>query len=127
MDVLSLGSEHSPQAVSAAVRGEIDLATADDLLLRLLMLAGPASGEVTLDLSQVTFIDCSGLRALIALEQHVRAAGGRVRVSALSAPVARVFELAHPYGHHLLAPPAPAAVHRATAPDEAARPMAAAV
>jgi anti-anti-sigma factor len=107
MDVLSGGPG---QPVSAAVCGEVDLSTAEDLLLRLRMLAGPATGEITLDLSRVTFIDCSGLRALLALDRHVRTAGGRVRVSAVSAPVARLFELVGLPGDEgggLLASPAP--------------------
>jgi anti-anti-sigma factor len=108
MDVLSYGPERFPQPISAAVRGEVDLATAEDLLLRLRMLAGPATGEITLDLSQVTFIDCSGLRALLALDHQLRTVGGRVWVTALSPQVARLFELVGPYGdgHDLLAPPA---------------------
>ena len=75
------------------MRGDIDLATAGDLLLRLLMLAGPASGAIALDLSQVTFIDCAGLRTLIALDRHARSTGGSVHVAAVSLPVARLFEL----------------------------------
>lgn len=124
MDVLSHGSEHSLQPISAAVRGEVDLATAEDLLLRLLLLAGPATGEIILDLSQVTFMDCAGLRALIALDHHVRTVGGRVRLTALSPPVARLFELVRPHAnsHDLLAPPTPPALRHAAADTMAAQP-----
>lgn len=72
-----------------AVRGEVDLATADELLVRLRTL----SGTILLDLSQITFIDCAGLRTLRAFEQHVATAGGSVHVAAVSLPVARLFEL----------------------------------
>ncbi len=122
MDVISLGPEQSPQAVSAAVRGEVDLATAADLLLRLQLLAGPVSCEIALDLSQVTFIDCSGLRALVALDRQVRTVGGRVRVTAASVSVARLFELVRPCGEdrELLAPLELSALRRATIPDGAA-------
>jgi anti-anti-sigma factor len=77
-----------------AVRGEVDLATAGDLLLRLRMLADPVSGPILLDLSQITFIDCSGLRVLRVFERYVATAGGSVRVAAVSLAVARLFELA---------------------------------
>lgn len=91
MDVISTRRDQFLHAIT--VRGDIDLATAGDLLLRLLMLAGPASGAIALDLSQVTFIDCAGLRTLIALDRHARSTGGSVHVSAVSLPVARLFEL----------------------------------
>ena len=63
-----------------AVRGEVDLATAGDLLLRLRMLTDPVSEPILPDLSQITFIDCSGLRAF---ERHVATAGGSVHVAAV--------------------------------------------
>ena len=95
MDVVSIGRDELVQSIT--VRGEIDLATAGDLLLRLLMLAGPATGPIALDLSQVTFIDCTGLRTLIALGRHARTSGGSVQVAAASAVVARLFELIRPH------------------------------
>lgn len=121
MDVLSYGREHDSRLICAAVRGEVDLATADDLLLRLRMLAGPATAEIILNLSQVTFIDCSGLRALVALEHLVRASGGRVRVTALSAAAARLFELVRPHwgSDSILDPSAPDALRPAGASDHA--------
>jgi anti-anti-sigma factor len=76
------------------VRGDVDLATAGEFLLRLQLLATPASGVVTLDLSQVTFMNGAGLRALIAFDELVRATGAGVHVVAVSLPVARLLELA---------------------------------
>jgi len=75
------------------VSGEIDVATAGDLLLRLRTLACPADGPILLDLSLVTFMDCAGLRTLRAFDKYVAAAGGSVNVAAVSPPVARLFEL----------------------------------
>ena len=91
MDVVSIGRDELVQSIT--VRGEIDLATAGDLLARLLMLAGPGHGAIVLDLSQVSFIDCTGLRALIALDRHTRTCGVTVHVAAASFPVVRLFEL----------------------------------
>jgi anti-anti-sigma factor len=91
-----------------AVRGEVDLATAGDLLLRLRILAGPASGPILLDLSQTTFMDCAGLRALQAFDQYVAAAGGSVHVAAVSLPVARLFELTALLGDAAQIPAPPA-------------------
>jgi anti-sigma B factor antagonist len=89
------------------IRGEADLATADALLLRLMVLVGTATAQISLDLSQITFIDCSGLRALSATDRHVRSAGGSIRVVAVSPEVARLFELIGSHGvlPRILAPP----------------------
>lgn len=100
-----------------AVRGEVDLATADELLVRLRTLTDARRGPILLDLSQITFIDCAGLRTLRAFEQHVATAGGSVHVAAVSLPVARVFELLAP---HTGAPPIPAPPAPAPEPHPAA-------
>jgi anti-anti-sigma factor len=117
MDVISTRRDQFLHAIT--VRGDIDLATAGDLLLRLVMLTGPATGRIALDLSQVTFIDCAGLRTLIALDQHARTTGGSVHVSAASLPAARLFELAalHADPAYVLAPPDPDAAPCAAALD----------
>ena len=75
------------------VRGETDLANAGDLLSRLVLLAGAATGQIALDLSQVTFMDCAGLRTLAEIDRLVTAGGGSVRVASVSPAVARLFEL----------------------------------
>jgi len=73
-------------AISA--RGEIDLATKDRLQAALAPLL---HGErpLLLELSQVTFIDCAGLRVL----QSARLSHGRFAVIAPSAAVVRLLEL----------------------------------
>ncbi len=105
MDVVSTRCDKYLHAIT--VRGDVDLATAGDLFLRLVMLAGPATGRVALDLSQVVFIDCAGLRTLVAFDRHARTLGGSVHVAAASLPVARLFELAalHAGPAYVLAPP----------------------
>jgi anti-anti-sigma factor len=117
MDALSTRRDDFLHVVT--VRGDIDLATAADLLLRLVILVGPVSGPIALDLSQVTFIDCAGLRTLIALGRHARTSGGSVQVTAASPPVARLFELVglHVGPAHVLALHDLDAAQRAAAPD----------
>jgi len=91
MDVVSTRRDELLHVIT--VRGEIDLATAGDLLLRLMLLAGSATGAIVLDLSWVTFIDCTGLRTLLAVNRHACTSGGSVQVAAASPAVARLFEL----------------------------------
>ena len=59
------------------LRGELDLAGIDRFE-RLVTGAGPATFVV--DLRALTFIDSSGLRALIMADERVRADGGRIIV-----------------------------------------------
>jgi hypothetical protein len=55
MDVLSRGPERYAQSISAAVRGEVDLAAADNMLVRLRMPAGAAPGEIA---KAMAFLSC---------------------------------------------------------------------
>ena len=91
MDAFLSGGDRNHPMI--AVRGETDLATAGDLFRQLVLLTGAATEQIALDLSQVTFMDCAGLRALSAIDRHMSASGGSVRVAAVSPAVARLFEL----------------------------------
>jgi anti-sigma B factor antagonist len=71
--------------------GELDLHEADDLSARL-ALEGQGWGDLTLDTSQLTFIDSSGLRALLRVAESLAGRGNLVLRSP-SPPVRRVLEL----------------------------------
>jgi anti-sigma B factor antagonist len=72
--------------------GEIDLATAGEVEAQLAPLWNDGLREVVLDLSQVTFIDSSGLRVVV--EAGQAAARHRVAFTVLPGPpaVQRAFE-----------------------------------
>jgi anti-anti-sigma factor len=81
-----------------ALHGELDLATpGSELLAQLPALGSAASGLVALDLSGVSFLDCSGLRALLALQQWIHREGGHLCLAATSPAVALVFDLLAEY------------------------------
>jgi len=61
-------SEH---ATTVVVAGDVDLATAPKLQAALVAV----DGDVIVDLSEVSFLDSSGLSALIAGRKHAVAAG----------------------------------------------------
>lgn len=70
------------------VRGEIDLTT-HDTLVRMLDNAAAGSQDVIVDLSRTTFMDSSGLRALMELWQSQTAAGLDLLIRNPSDPILR--------------------------------------
>ncbi|WP_406171246.1 STAS domain-containing protein [Streptomyces canus] len=60
--------------------GEIDLATAGFLAEHLDAATAADRPDVLVDLRQVEFFDCSGLRVLCRAESRARERGGRLRV-----------------------------------------------
>lgn len=75
-----------------SLQGEIDLATVSTLAAHLDHICDRADA-VTVDLRRVGFIDCLGLRHLLALQADADASGCRVGFIQGPAPVRRVFEL----------------------------------
>jgi anti-sigma B factor antagonist len=63
------------------LRGDLDFGSAPELATS---SAREEGRRVELDLSEVTFIDSSGLAALVRLRQRVLAAGGELRVVAVT-------------------------------------------
>ena len=76
------------------VKGELDLATAPDLLRTLdERIAADRGGTVELDFRRVTFLDSAGLAVLVASQRRARAALGRIIVANEAPNVRRVFEV----------------------------------
>jgi anti-sigma B factor antagonist len=76
--------------VRLALHGEIDAATARNGI-SLLMDADPCPGDaVTLDLSDVVFIDSSGVSMLLKTRSYLGGMGCRFALASPSAPVVRI-------------------------------------
>jgi anti-anti-sigma factor len=73
--------------------GELDMAGVERFERLLIEDQTPKSTTVVADLSGLTFIDSSGLRALIMADQRVRAAAGRFIVVRGPARVNQVLEM----------------------------------
>jgi anti-sigma B factor antagonist len=73
--------------------GELDMAGIDRFEQLLTAQPGPEAGTFVLDMRGLTFIDSSGLRALIMADQRVRAEGGRFIVVRGPARVNEVLEV----------------------------------
>lgn len=71
----------SGDAILVAVRGELDLQTADRLRARLIGLQSVGYRVVVIDLAGVPFCDAAGLGALVAAHNRALAAGGEVRLA----------------------------------------------
>jgi anti-sigma B factor antagonist len=79
--------------IIVAVSGEVDVSTEQPLQQVLLRIMGEHSARIFLDLSGVSFLDCAGLRALLATRRRAELRGGFVRPIAASAAVRRIADL----------------------------------
>jgi len=77
----------------AVLSGEIDLSTVTDLDGRIEAALDGTVGVLLLDLREVTFLDSSGLRMILGLDQRQRDVGGRLVLVRGPRRVSRVFEL----------------------------------
>jgi anti-anti-sigma factor len=88
----SLGHADSGQGVLLALSGEVDLATApvvEDELRR----AEASQDLIVLDLRDVSFMDSTGIRTLVAADRRNRERGAALVVVQGSRQVRRLFEL----------------------------------
>jgi anti-anti-sigma factor len=85
---LELSALEAPRTLRLA--GELDLNEADDLSARL-AVEGEGRGDLTLDVSQLTFIDSTGLRELLRAAESLAGRGNLVLRSP-SPPVRRVLD-----------------------------------
>jgi len=75
------------------VRGEVDLATAPDLETTVKQVLDDALRGVDLDLEDLTFIDSSGLRSLVALSKDASARGLSLALCNVPRHAQRILEL----------------------------------
>ena len=76
-----------------AIRGEIDLSSAARLAQELASLLADEGNVVRVDLSEVTFLDSSGVRELLAANRQAVAAGTQLLLASPSASCRRVLEI----------------------------------
>jgi len=84
-------SEGAARVVAAS--GEVDLATAPRLRAAIDEAIEGGSGRVVIDLAEVTFMDSTGLVALVGALRRLTAAGRELHVTCPAGPVRRLFEL----------------------------------
>jgi anti-anti-sigma factor len=77
----------------AALRGELDIASAPTLRDQLLGLLRPAASRLIIDLSAVSYADASGLAVLVGTGRRAWLLGGHLRLAAPSPEVTRVLSM----------------------------------
>ncbi|HEX3723166.1 MAG TPA: STAS domain-containing protein [Nitrolancea sp.] len=98
LPALRLVQDLDSAAPGLTLEGELDLIASDVIQQRLREL-GNANARVVVDLSGITFIDCSGLRALVQALQTIEAGNSRLQLNPeCSAPLRRLVELIHSAG-----------------------------
>ncbi len=88
-----IGSVRAGEPRDVQVRGEIDLATAPELEARVLQAFDGGPSSIVLDLDGLTFIDSSGLRALVALSKAAGDRGALLTLRNVPRHAQRVLEL----------------------------------
>ena len=88
-------TNRSGTRVEIAIHGELDLATAPRLCVRIDAARRAGFRRIMIDLTTAEFCDSAGLRALIGTDRELAAHGRRMAVAALEdSAVGRLFALA---------------------------------
>jgi anti-anti-sigma factor len=91
-DELGISVTHNHTTAVVGVAGELDLATAPTLAEALRGLGAPCE-RVVLDLSELTFIDSTGLRLTVAEYERAKAEGFELVLAGATDDVLRVIRL----------------------------------
>lgn len=85
--------ERSTDAAAARLAGDLDIVTSDNVKRELTGLVEAGQVSLVLDLSDVGFVDSSGLGALVAVHRYAESQGSRFVVKALPPQVQRLFAI----------------------------------
>jgi anti-anti-sigma factor len=90
---LEIEERHTDGLRTLALRGELDMASAPDLDLALRRLWSEATDALTLDLSELTFMDSTGLRTLLRVGELARQHACELLVIPGPPQIRRLFEV----------------------------------
>jgi anti-sigma B factor antagonist len=91
---LNIATVHSDGALRIVAQGELDLASAPALEQALLDAEETDVGTILLDIDGVTFIDSTGLRALLEAHARSRRDSNRLQITRGGPQAQRLFSLA---------------------------------
>jgi len=90
---LVLATERADHIAVLTVRGELDAYSAPGLEDQVARLIALDVDEVVLDLSETSFLDSSGLRAILTAQRRMVESGGTMLLRTPSEPVTRLLEI----------------------------------
>jgi len=90
--ILNFETREGPETL-VALRGELDLSTIDRVQRELERVEAAAPSVLKLDLSELTFLDSTGLRLIVAADQRARESNRRFVVVKGPVAVQRVFSI----------------------------------
>lgn len=76
-----------------AVSGEVDIATADSLDAEITQVLADGAHHLVVDLSDVGFLDSTGLGVLVKALKRAREAGGTLAIVVTAERIAKVFRI----------------------------------
>ena len=88
---IDISAERAGDTATVAVRGEVDLDSSDQLAAVLAELGDVR--RVDLDLSEVEYMDSTGLRAILAARASLAEHGAEIVITRASTIVARLLEI----------------------------------
>lgn len=92
--MIDIDVQTRPDGVGVVVpRGRLNMTSARQLKEVLADLVGSGTSRIVVDMAETTFLDSSGLGALIGGLKSARQAGGDLRVARPTAAVVSVFQL----------------------------------
>ena len=93
MTILELETSEEEGLVRLALRGELDLSTVSKVEEELRRAEASEPSLLVLDLSELNFLDSTGLRLIVTTDQRARESGRRVAVVKGPDAVQRVFAI----------------------------------
>jgi anti-sigma B factor antagonist len=86
-------TQDTPHVHRVVARGDIDVSTAPLLKQQMQEVVGRGATIVVLDVSDVNFVDSSGIRVIVEAGNGLRDRGGQLLIEGISAAVGRILEI----------------------------------
>jgi anti-sigma B factor antagonist len=90
---IDVKSEKHGEALVFKLRGSLDLATAPTVRAALTDAAGDSNRHLIVDLTQIEFLDSTGLGALIGAHRRASEHNGSLRLVVTEGPIARLLNI----------------------------------
>lgn len=90
---ISVKIQEQDQKISVIVQGEIDAFTAPKLRERLFPLSEKAGADITINLSDVSYLDSTGLGVFVGVFKNVKSNNGKLQIVGLSQRLMKLFKM----------------------------------